>query len=57
MFGLGPDSTSGSDLPQVKVEPHGEQPEVQMIAIIKDRQKKDNHNMSEFYNAILFLCR
>ena len=45
VYGLGPDSTSSSDVPQVKVEPHGGE-EVQMIAIIKDRQKKDNHNMS-----------
>ena len=46
VYGLGPDSTSGSDLSQVKIEPNGGD-EVQMIAIIKDRQKKDNHNMSE----------
>ncbi|XP_018018547.1 probable serine/threonine-protein kinase DDB_G0282963 isoform X2 [Hyalella azteca] len=47
VLGLGPDSTSGSDLTRVKLEePHVES-EGQMIAIIKERQKKDNHNMIE----------
>ncbi|KAF2358996.1 Myc-type basic helix-loop-helix (bHLH) domain [Trinorchestia longiramus] len=47
VLSLGPDSTSGGDLPRVKLEEPQVESEAQMIAIIKDRQKKDSHNMIE----------
>lgn len=37
------------DLPQVKSEP-AQYTEADLHALAKDRQKKDNHNMSKLYN-------
>jgi hypothetical protein len=47
VFGASSSSSCPLDLPQIKVESAQSNENIEVHAIIRDRQKKDNHNMSE----------